>query len=191
MTVALTGEYQGRRRMTLTYSALNHAGRILWLVTGRDKAPMLPRVANFRVFSRHSTAVELCLFDWVDDARPARLIALDPRAHRTCHYWQVSIRGIVPGQLYALLWDRLLLPVIINAYWGYLEFELPPPSAAYEPWRRCIDTFLAPPEDTCPLDDGPIVPLPTYLARPRLHVILFAKTPTNAAHPTLAGGNQP
>jgi 6-phosphogluconolactonase len=34
MTVALTGEYQGRRRMTLTYSVLNHARHILWLVTG-------------------------------------------------------------------------------------------------------------------------------------------------------------
>ena len=44
MTVALTGEYQGHQRMTLTYSVLNHARHILWLVTGRDKAPMLPRL---------------------------------------------------------------------------------------------------------------------------------------------------
>jgi glycogen operon protein len=91
----------------------------------------------------------------------------------------------------ALHWDRLLLHVIINAYWESLEFELPPLSEAYEPWRRCIDTFLAPPEDVCPLDDGPIVPLPTYRAQPRSLVILFAKTRTDAAHPMLAGGNQP
>ena len=44
MTVAPTGEYQGRRRMTLTYSVLNHARHILWLVTGRDKVTMLPRL---------------------------------------------------------------------------------------------------------------------------------------------------
>jgi 6-phosphogluconolactonase len=42
--VALTGVYMGRRRMTLTYPVLNRARRILWLVTGADKAPMLPRL---------------------------------------------------------------------------------------------------------------------------------------------------
>ena len=42
--VALTGVYQGRRRMTLTYPILNRARRILWLVTGSEKAGMLVRV---------------------------------------------------------------------------------------------------------------------------------------------------
>ena len=42
--VALTGVYQGRRRMTLTYPAINRARRILWLITGGDKAAMLARL---------------------------------------------------------------------------------------------------------------------------------------------------
>jgi 6-phosphogluconolactonase len=42
--VALTGPYQGRRRMTVTYPVLDRARRILWLVTGDDKATMLARL---------------------------------------------------------------------------------------------------------------------------------------------------
>ncbi len=44
--VAVTGEYQGRRRMTLTYPALNRAHRILWLVTGADKRDALQRLLD-------------------------------------------------------------------------------------------------------------------------------------------------
>jgi 6-phosphogluconolactonase len=44
--VALTGVYQGRRRMTLTYPVLNRSRRILWLVTGSEKAGMLVRLRD-------------------------------------------------------------------------------------------------------------------------------------------------
>src|SRR6266852_1385573 len=44
--VALTGLYQGRRRMTLTYPMLNRSRRILWLVTGHEKAEMLARLCG-------------------------------------------------------------------------------------------------------------------------------------------------
>jgi 6-phosphogluconolactonase len=42
--VALTGIYQGRRRMTLTYPIINRSRRILWLVTGSEKIEMLGRL---------------------------------------------------------------------------------------------------------------------------------------------------
>jgi 6-phosphogluconolactonase len=42
--VALTGVYQKRSRMTLTYPMLNRSRRILWLVTGAEKVDMLPRL---------------------------------------------------------------------------------------------------------------------------------------------------
>jgi len=44
VNVALTGIYQGRRRMTLTYPILNRSRRILWLVTGSEKAEILARL---------------------------------------------------------------------------------------------------------------------------------------------------
>jgi 6-phosphogluconolactonase len=42
--VALTGDYQGHPRMTLTYPALNDARRIVWLVTGPDKVEPLQKL---------------------------------------------------------------------------------------------------------------------------------------------------
>ena len=43
--VALTGgEYQGRRRMTLTYPALADARRVFWLVAGEDKRDALDKL---------------------------------------------------------------------------------------------------------------------------------------------------
>jgi 6-phosphogluconolactonase len=42
--VAPTGLYQNRHRLTLTYPVINRARRILWVVTGDEKAPMVPRL---------------------------------------------------------------------------------------------------------------------------------------------------
>jgi 6-phosphogluconolactonase len=44
--VGLTGVYQGRRRMTLTYPILNRSRRILWVVTGSDKVDALARLRD-------------------------------------------------------------------------------------------------------------------------------------------------
>ncbi|MBS1110494.1 MAG: glycogen debranching protein, partial [Anaeromyxobacteraceae bacterium] len=55
---------------------------------------------NFSIWSRHATAAELCLFDRAEDAKPSRSIRLDPRVHRTYHYWHVHVDGLVPGQHY-------------------------------------------------------------------------------------------
>ena len=42
--VALSGVYQRRRRMTLTYPILNRARHVLWVVTGSDKVDALARL---------------------------------------------------------------------------------------------------------------------------------------------------
>ena len=55
---------------------------------------------NFSVFSRTASGIELLLFDREDDARPARVLRIDPATNRTYHYWHVFIPGVQPGQLY-------------------------------------------------------------------------------------------
>jgi 6-phosphogluconolactonase len=42
--VAISGEYRGQRRMTLTLPSIDRARQRLWLVTGADKAGMLARL---------------------------------------------------------------------------------------------------------------------------------------------------
>ena len=41
--VALTGLYQGRRRMTLTYPAINRSRKVIWVITGIAKVEMFRR----------------------------------------------------------------------------------------------------------------------------------------------------
>ena len=55
---------------------------------------------NFSLYSRDASGIELLFFDRADDARPARVIPLDPSVNRTYHYWHVFVPGVQAGQLY-------------------------------------------------------------------------------------------
>ncbi|HEY7561406.1 MAG TPA: 6-phosphogluconolactonase [Gaiellaceae bacterium] len=62
--VALTGVYNGRRRMTLTYPVLARASTVLWLVAGEEKAEALrrtlagdPTIPAGRVAARRAVVV--------------------------------------------------------------------------------------------------------------------------------------
>jgi 6-phosphogluconolactonase len=62
--VAVTGEYLGHRRMTLTYPTLDAAKQVLWLVTGEDKVDALRRLQTGdrsipagRVSSEHALVI--------------------------------------------------------------------------------------------------------------------------------------
>ncbi|NJP04203.1 MAG: glycogen debranching protein GlgX [Chloroflexaceae bacterium] len=63
-------------------------------------ATIHPGGVNFSVFSKHATTVELLLFDRMDDGQPARVLQLDPKRHRTFHYWHMFVPGVKAGQLY-------------------------------------------------------------------------------------------
>jgi glycogen operon protein len=71
---------------------------------------LCPGGANFSVFSKHSTAVQLLFFDHVDAAKPSRVIDLDPRTNRTYHYWHAFVPAVAPGQLYAYRVDGPFKP---------------------------------------------------------------------------------
>jgi isoamylase len=73
-----------------------------------------------------------------------------------------------------LLSHRMVLHVMINAYWERLDFEIPPPDGA--PWRRVIDTALDSPDDIRGWADAPAVRGPTYAVQPRSIVLLIART---------------
>ena len=55
---------------------------------------------NFSVYSKHATGIELLLFDSLNDARPERVISIDPTTNRTYHYWNIFVPGIKVGQIY-------------------------------------------------------------------------------------------
>ena len=63
-------------------------------------ATLLPGGANFSIFSRSAARIELLFFDRVDDARPSRVIPIDPVANRTYYYWHVFVPGVEAGQIY-------------------------------------------------------------------------------------------
>ncbi len=66
---------------------------------------------NFSIYSKHCDALELLLFDGPEEARPSRVIRLDPsRKNRTFHYWHAFVPGIGPGQVYAYRADGRYAP---------------------------------------------------------------------------------
>jgi isoamylase len=56
---------------------------------------------NFSVFSRNATLIELLLFENELATEPYRVIPLDPKGHRTYHYWHAFVPDLGPGQVYA------------------------------------------------------------------------------------------
>jgi glycogen operon protein len=69
--------------------------------------------------------------------------------------------------------ENLLLHLMLNAFWGSLEFELPLPGSGRS-WRRWIDTALGSPQDIVPWQESQPVAGFTYGVQARSVVVLLA-----------------
>jgi glycogen operon protein len=69
--------------------------------------------------------------------------------------------------------EKLIIHLMLNAYWEALDFELPPVGNG-NPWRRWIDTALDWPQDIVEWQMSPSITGNTYRAEPRSVVVLFA-----------------
>ena len=101
--------------------------------TGRSfplGATVLGEGVNFNVYSRQASRVDLLLFDDPAATLPAHVIELDPRTHRTYHYWHVFVPGIRPGQIYAYRADGRFDPE------RGLRFD--PTKALLDPYGRAV-----------------------------------------------------
>ena len=77
--------------------------------------------------------------------------------------------------------EGLFVYLILNAYWGALEFELPPlPHPPSMAWRRWIDTSLPSPDDIGPWETAPAIDGARYHVGPRSVVVLVEKIPEGA-----------
>ena len=68
-------------------------------------ATVTPTGVTFSVYAKRATAIDLLLFDSVDDVAPARVVTLDRRLNRTGDYWHAHLPGIRWGQLYGYAAD--------------------------------------------------------------------------------------
>jgi isoamylase len=68
-------------------------------------ATLIPGGANFSVFCRSAARIDLLFFDSVDDARPSRVIPIDPATNHTYHYWHTFVPEVRAGQIYAFRAD--------------------------------------------------------------------------------------
>ena len=93
-------------------------------------ARVTQRGVNFSVYSRSSTALDLLLYNAVDDPQPVEVIHLDPKMNRTHHFWHIFVLGLKPGQVYAFRADGPYNPS------GGLWFD--PSKVLLDPYARAI-----------------------------------------------------
>jgi isoamylase len=71
--------------------------------------------------------------------------------------------------------DRIVLQLMINAYWEALAFAIPPLNENHGSWRCCVDTFRASPRDICAWAEAETVHGETFIVQARSIAVLVTK----------------
>jgi glycogen operon protein len=85
--------------------------------------------------------------------------------------WSASSRSVAFSA--EIRKEKLIIHLMLNAYWEALDFELPPLGNG-NPWRRWIDTALESPKDIVEWQSSPSISGSSYRAEPRSVIVLFA-----------------
>ncbi|NNC93696.1 MAG: glycogen debranching protein GlgX [Acidimicrobiia bacterium] len=93
-------------------------------------ATVEPKGVNFALYSRYAHEVELCLYDDVDDTKPARVVTLDARKHRTYHYWHAWLKNVEPGQVYGYR--------VVGPFDPQLGLRFDPDKVLLDPYARSV-----------------------------------------------------
>jgi isoamylase len=164
-------------------------------------ATVYPEGVNFSVFSKGATRVELLLFGEMDAPRPERVLTLDPRQHRTYHYWHVFVPGLRAGQIYGFR--------VVGPWAPEKGARFDPEKVLLDPYGRAVavpsgysrDLASGPGENSATAMKSLVADLSTYdwegdqpLKRPfaqtiiyELHVGGFTKHPNSGVVPEKRG----
>lgn len=85
---------------------------------------------NFSLYSRNATRVDLLFFDYVDDAKPSRVVPIDPPTGRTYHYWHAFVPGIQSGQVYGYR--------VYGTFEPYLGLRFDSSKVLLDPYARSV-----------------------------------------------------
>jgi isoamylase len=156
---------------------------------------------NFCLFSRGSTKIELLLFDRPLDPQPSRVIALDPKCHKTYHYWHMFVPEIGAGQVYAYRAygsfapdqglrfnsNKVLLDPYAQAVVGWENYSR---QAAIAPFDNCAQALRSVVVDSSAYDwEGDVHPKIPYSKTiiNELHVRGFTCNPNSGVAPEKRG----
>ena len=130
-------------------------------------------------FTRKLTRARSRLEELVDapgDLSLSALLRTSPLVWSGIRYGQPDLGGDSRSLALTIWGHRVVVHLIFNAFWGALEFELPPGPRG---WRRIVDTTLESPDDFTEAAAAPIIESGAYLAGPR-SVVVLASPPEGA-----------